>query len=597
MKQFWITFFGSVVGVIVGSVLAVILLIFMIGALIGSAMQNVEAEAPGLPDEPMILELDLREPRIDQPSRSPFAYAEPLAITEIVMTLQRAADDDRVAGVFVRANEFGMSPGQAEELRAAFARFSESGKFVLAHAQGFEATTVTNYFAVGGVDELWLQDTANFAATGLAVETPFLGGLFEQFDAVPQFLQFHEYKNAANTYTESDYTEAHREATLSYLGSILDSAVAGLADDRGMDAETLTTLIETGPRSAEQALEAGLIDRLGHVVAAREAARERAGDESASFVEIERYARAAPRGGRGSGPVVALVGGQGPIVTGDGDGGFGGGEMIGGDRMAQAIQNAVDDDSVRAIILRVDSPGGSAIASDQVWDAVIRAREAGKPVIVSMASVAASGGYYISAPADLIVANATTITGSIGMLAGKIVIDGTLDNVGMNIEPLHVGGDYTLAWSAQQEWTEAQREAFYTLAEDVYEDFTERVADGRDLPLERVQEIARGRVWTGAQAHELGLVDRIGGLYEAVEAAREIAGIDPDEAIRVRAFPSRPTPLEAFRELFGVTAESAEAAARLNALMQTPGVREAIRMREQAARPGVSLYAGEEQPR
>lgn len=597
MRQFWITFFGSVAGVIVGAVLTVLLLGFMLAALIASAAQQAsEGRSAAASGGDVVLQLDLRRGRLDQPSRSPFAFAEPLSVIDIVTTLQRAQGDERVRGIFVRANEFGMSPGQAEEIRAALARFSDSGRFVIAHAQGFEGTGITNYFAVSGADEIWMQDTSTFAAVGLAGESLFLGGLFEQFGAEPDFLQFHEYKNAANTFTEEGFTEAHLEATTSYLNAILDSALTASAADRGVDAATFRGRIVSGPHSAEAAREAGLVDELGHPAAARTAALERAGD-NARIENIEDYARRQASAAPARGPIIALVSGQGSIITGSGEAGFGGGDSIGGDAMADAIDAAARDDSVRAIIVRVDSGGGSAIASDQIWDAVVRAREAGKPVIVSMASLAASGGYYLAAPADLIIANATTLTGSIGVVFGKIVVDGALDRVGVNIEPVSVGGEFATAFSAQSPFSDTQRAAVEAMASEIYDDFTGRVAEGRDLPITRVREIARGRVWTGAQALELGLVDRIGGLHEAIEAARELAGIGADEPVRLRRFPRQPTPMEAFQQLFGLSAEGAEAASRLNALMELPEVRAALEARERANVRGVQMRTDERTPR
>lgn len=600
MKQFWITLFGSVIGVIIGAFLTAALFAIIIGTLIASAVDSARAEASaGVPPGDLVLQLDLRSPRMDQRSRSPFAFAEPLPVTDIVAVLQNAERDDRVRGVLVRANEFGMSPGQAEELRAAFARFSETGKFVLAHAQGFEGTGVGNYFAVSGADEVWLQDTGSFSAVGLTSETLFLGGLFEQFDAEPEFVQFYEYKNAVNSYTERDFTAAHRQASLSYLTSIFQTAIGGAAADRGMAFEQMENLISSGPYSAEAARLAGLVDHLGTPAAARAAAIERAGGD-ANVVDIEQYHRQQsqrPARTRTTAPVIALVGGQGAIVTGAGEAGFGGADMIGGDSLAEAIDAAAGEDSVRAIVMRIDSPGGSAIASDQVWDAVVRAREAGKPVVVSMGAVAASGGYYVAAPADLILANATTLTGSIGVFAGKLVVAGTLDRIGVNIEPLAVGGEYATAYSGQQPWSDSQREAFTNMAEQIYADFTGKVADGRNMSPDEVHEIARGRVWTGAQALELGLVDRIGGLRDAVDAARELAGIAPDEAVAVRRFPRQPSPLEAFQRLFGVSSEGAQAAARLNALMDLPEVRAAIEARALSQQRGVQLYASEPAPR
>lgn len=585
MKQFWITFFGSIVGVIVGSVLAVIVMVFLIGAMIGAAMEGAENDT-ALPRDGIVLELDLRTPRLDSPSRSPFAFAEPLSVVDIVRTLEQAEADNRVRGVLVRANEFGMAPGMAEEMREAIADFREAGKFVITHAQGFESPTVTGYFAVSGSDEIWLQDTASFTPAGLAAEVTFLGGLFEHFNAQPQFEQFHEYKNAANTYTETGFTDAHREATASYMGSIFDTAVTSVAADRGFSEAEVRSLFEASPHAAEDALDAGLVDRLGHVVEAREAALDRAGTGSQIVELTDYFNQASPAWSHA--PVIALIEGQGAIVTGDADQNpLGGDEMIGGDFTSEAILAAAEDPNVRAIVLRVDSPGGSAIASDQIWHAVNRAREAGKPVVVTMASFAASGGYYIAAPADYVLAHATTLTGSIGVLGGKIVLDETFGMVGLNVETLSVGGEYTTAMSSQQAWTESQRAAFRAQMENIYEDFTQRVADGRDLPLERVLEIARGRVWTGAQALDLGLVDEIGGFRDAVDAAKELAGIAPESDVRLRRFPRQRTPLEAFQELFGVSAESAEAAARLNALMEMPEVRAAIEARRE--QPGVQM--------
>lgn len=594
MKQFWITFFGSIFGVIIGSVLAVVLFIMMIGALIGSAMQGAETET-ALPRNGIVLDLDLRTARLDSPTRSAFAFSEPLPVVDIVDTLQNAETDPRIQGVFIRANEFGMSPGMAEELRSAIEDFRTAGKFVLVHAQGFEGTSVTGYFAVAGADEIWLQDTASFTAAGLAAEIPFLGGLFERFDAVPQFEQFHEYKNAANTYTETGLTEAHREATLSYMTSIYDTAIAEIADDRDLADTDLRAVFEASPHTAETARDAGLIDQLGHVIEAREAALSRAGPGS-DFVSIADYH--AQLNAWSNDPVIALIEGQGAIVTGTAEPGpFGGGEMIGGDFMSEAILAAAEDDDVRAIVVRVDSPGGSAIASDQIWHAILRAREAGKPVVVSMASVAASGGYYIAAPADYVLAHATTLTGSIGVLGGKVVLEGTYDLVGMNVETIAVGGEYASAFSGQELWTESQRAAYRGQMEDIYEDFTQRVADGRDLPLERVLEIARGRVWTGAQALDLGLVDEIGGYRDAVDVAKQLAGLAPEDSVRVRRFPAQMTPFEAFSELFGVSAESAEAAARFNALMELPEVRAAVEARQQIGDGRAQLRTTAPQPK
>ncbi|MGJ3230382.1 MAG: signal peptide peptidase SppA [Oceanicaulis sp.] len=590
MKQFWSSFFGTIAGLVAAALLFGLFVVFAIGGLIASAVQNAEPSQRALPASgAFILEVDLREPRFDQPSPSPFAFSAALAHTDLLLALERARTDSQVAGVFVRANAYSMSPGRAEEIRAALNALSAAGKPVIAHAQGFEGPAVANYAAVAGADQLWLQDTATFSATGYATETVFFGEAIERAGAQAEFVQLYEYKNAADSFVSADYTEAHREATLSWLGSLFDTAVAGAAQDRGFSETVMRDALEAGPYSAEQALEAGLLDSLGHVHAAREAAQSAAGSQR--FVPAADYYRAAPR--RASGPVIALIGGEGAIETGEGETGFGGGAVIGSDRLARAVDAAAADGSVKAIVLRVDSPGGSAIASDQIWDAVVRARRAGKPVVVSMGAVAASGGYYIAAPADRIVANASTLTGSIGVVGGKIVLDGALERLGVNIEPLFVGGEFATAFSSASPWSETQRAAVLNLTEDTYADFTEKVAEGRDLPLARVQELARGRVWTGAQALDHGLVDRIGGLQTAIEEARDLAGLAADEPARIRRYPAQPTPLEAFQQLFGVTAEGAEAAARLDALLSLPEVQAALRERERLAARGLRLESTE----
>lgn len=599
MKQFWITFFGSMVGVVVASVIVPVIFVILIIGWISSAVSDLESgfeQASGVPSSgPLVLELDLRVPRRDQPNRAPFGYADPLSMVEIVSTIERAETDSRVQGLFIRANEYGMAAANAEEIHRALAAFRETGKFVVVHAQGFEGTSITNYYAVSGADEIWLQDTTSFSSAGLAGEIPFFGGLLERVEADAEFIRFLEFKNAPNSYTETGFTDDHREATQSYIDAIYEGALAGIAQRRGQSAGEVRSFIESSPHSAEEAQAAGFIDQLGHVIDAREAVLERA--SGAQFVDIEVYSTTRSNARRSSGPIIALIEAQGAIVTGEVTYGFLGGDpMIAGDTLAETIIAATENPQIRAIVLRIDSPGGSATASDQIWDAITRAQEAGKPVIVSMGSAAASGGYYIAAPADYIVANAATLTGSIGVYGGKFYLHDTFGLVGVNIEPISSGGDFALAYSSQTRWSDAQREGIQSILSNIYDDFTLRVSQGRDLPLSRVQDIARGRVWTGNQALELGLVDEIGGLREAVAAAQRLAGLADDESVRVQRFPHLPTGLEAFQALFGATTETAEAAARLNALMSLPEVRAAIEARE-AMGPGAQLRSEHAEPR
>lgn len=593
MKQFFVTLFGSIIGVIIGSILTLFILIFGLIGLI-SAMGANAADETGLPAGRFVLEVDLREGRLDQPTRSPFAFAETVSVVDMVRLLDRAGRDSRVAGLFIRANEFGMTPAQAEEINRAIAAFRASGRSVVVHSQGFVGTSVTNYLAVSSADEIWLQDTASFATSGLAGEVPFYGGALERFEVDAEFIRFLEYKNAPNTYTETGFTPEHLEATLSYFGSIYDAALTNAAAGRNLGVDAFRALIESAPHSAEMAAESGLVDQLGHVAAARQAAIDRAGGNVA-MADIEDYRFSGAMNEHG--PRIALIEGQGAIVTGPGiSSPFGGDPVIGSDSMAEAITNAASASAIRAIVLRIDSPGGSSVASDQIWDAIQRAQERGIPVVVSMGGAAASGGYYIAAPADYIVANATTITGSIGVYGGKISLGETFGLIGVNFEEVAVGGEFATANSASSPWTEGQRAAVEAQLAEIYEDFTQRVADGREIDIETVREIARGRVWTGEQALENGLVDEIGGFLEAVAAARRLAGIEEEQTVNLQRFPRERTPFEAFQELFGISAEGAQSLSRLNALMNSPEV-QALMEARQSAGAGNELRSHSVQPR
>jgi protease-4 len=579
MRQFFITVIGVVVGLIAFFILLILILVGF--GLLGAAGQ---AMAPK-PDQ--VLSLDMRD-GIPDHGLGGTLFGPSNGVVDIVRALDSAKTDDRIKGLFIRADSTGLAPASAEELRLAILDFKTSGKFVIAHAQGFESPTLFPYMTVAGADELWIQDTTGFAVSGLYSETEFFGGVMEKFGANPEFEQFYEYKNAVNTYTQKTFTEAHRDATTSYLTSLYDTAVGHIADDRNLDADAVKAVLNTAPHSAEDALAAGMVDKLGHIEAVKTYVKLKAGGEDTAMIPIQSYKANSPL----TGPALAYIGGQGPILPGPSSSGgpFGGSVTIGGDTLAEAFDNAIKDKNVKAIVFRVSSPGGSPAASDQILAAAERAQEAGKPVVISMGQYAASGGYYISATADKIVAMPTTITGSIGVYGGKIALEDTFAKVGYNVEGITVGGDYAGAFSSDTPFTDTQREAYRGQLEDIYEDFTGRVALGRDLPLSRVEEIAKGRVWTGEQAKELGLVDELGGFMKAIEVAKELAEIKPEEEIRLKRFPRALTPAEQIEKLFTGTAQMQSDIAALRKITALPEVQAALRARE-ASRVGQEMKA------
>ena len=434
-----------------------------------------------------------------------------------------------------------------------------------------------------------MQNTAGFQATGFSADSLFLGRAFQKYGVKPEFEQRYEYKNAVNEYTQSDYTGPHREAMTAWMTSIYDTALANAAKDRKTTAPALKTLIEAGPYTAEQALSNKLIDKVGQVEEAEIAVKGRAG-KGAEIVEFGKYlSQKGERTGSGRN-AIAIVGGEGAIVTGrGGGGGFGGGSSIHSDDTAEAIYDAIEDKDVKAIVFRVSSPGGSPEASEQILAAVRAARAAGKPVVVSMGAYAASGGYWVSSEADWIVAQPTTLTGSIGVFGGKFVLADALGRFGVDMRGLTVGGEYADAFSPGQSFTPAQRAAFSGQMDRIYDDFISRVATGRKLPVDRVREIAKGRVWTGAQALPLGLVDQMGGLTEAVAKAKELAKIPADQSVRFKHFPKEKSPWQALSEMFGVQTEAAKALVMLGGVMADPQAQAVMqrvssdRMRSQGA--------------
>lgn len=535
---------------VVFTLMALVILLAVLSGVMAALTQK------GLPAG-TVLTLDARGGFSDQPAIAGFPGfgGAPPSVVETVLALDRAENDDRVAGLYMRIGGGGIPYAAAQELRQSIAAFRAAGKFVIVHAQSFSSNGLTDYYLASAADEIWLQPGTEVNMAGVASATLFMRGLFDKIEAKPQIEQRYEFKNAANVYTESDYTNAHREATTRLMQSLYDTATAETAASRGMSTDQFIALLNGAPHLSAEALANKLVDHLGFDDDAEKAATDRAGTEEEPVALATYYM---DEGGSrytvpfGADATIALVLGEGAIVDGSGASDpFGGESMMGGDSIAQAIRDATEDEDVKAILFRVSSPGGSAIASDQILDAIRKAQAAGKPVVVSMGTVAASGGYYVSLSADKIYAQPTTITGSIGVLSGKLAIGDSYALVGLNYRTLSVGGPLATMNLDGQPYTEEQLAALRKQVDQIYRDFTGKVAEGRKLPIEKVLEIARGRVWTGTDAKERGLVDEFGGLRDSLAAARQLAGIADDAKLNVKVYPAPKTPFEAFAAFFG----------------------------------------------
>ncbi len=541
---------------------AALLLFLLIGVLTVSGIIGAATATEPQPDS-LVLTLDLREELPDQaPTSGLAAFAGQPGFTTIITRLKAAETDDSVKGVFIRGSSFGVGSARAEELRAALIGLRENGKFVIAHTQGtFGGTGPSALRAISAADEIWIQPGSDVFATGISLETQFLKGLFDNLSITPEIEAFYEYKNAPNSYQEEGFTEPHREALLELAEDLWAISLRDIAQDRNMTVEDARIVLESGALSADEFIEAGFADTLGWPEDAREAAEARAG--IAELLDVASYTPPVARAGV---PMIAVVGGQGPIITGPGEEDiFGGSGGFASDFIAASILDAGRNESVRAVVFRVDSPGGSPTASDQIWRAVERVQEMGKPVVVSMGSVAASGGYYVSTGADEIVANESTITGSIGIFGGKFAIAEGLGRIGINIDNVTVGGEFADAYGADA-FTDGQRAEVREWLKRGYDRFTSLVADGRGMTVDEVHDRARGRVWSGVDAKERGLVDTIGGFNVAVERAKALAEIDEDQEVRLLYFPAQKQGFEALEDFFGASSESVRAAAVLSSI-------------------------------
>jgi len=497
-----------------------------------------------------ILELDLQAVPPETAGFEPLMLitgaGKPLLLREAVEAIHRAERDSRVAGLIARIQIPAASPGPVQELRDAIAAFTVR-KPSVAWAETYPGTL--SYYLASGFGEVWMQPSGTVGLVGFATSALFLRDALAKAGVQAQFVARGEYKSAANVFTQDSYTEAHREADSRLVESLHSQVWQAVVQARGIEASALDALADQAPLLRDDAVTAGLVDRIGFRDEAYARIAELTsgdvtdadGEDAPPRLFLGRYARAkgpsvSVPGLKGR-PTIAVVTLAGPIVSGRGRQMSPlGSPSAGGDTIAAALREAVADKDVAAIVLRVDSPGGSVTGSETVWREVVRARAAGKPVVASMGAVAASGGYYVSMAADEIVANAGTITGSIGVVTGKLVARELKGRLGVGSDGVRTNSNAD-AWSVDAPFTDEQHALVEAEADLFYTDFVRRVADGRNLSVEEVEAVARGRVWTGADAAERGLVDELGGLRTAIRRAKVLAGVDPDDKVNVKNLP------------------------------------------------------------
>lgn len=516
-----------------------------------------------------ILEANFEQSLVEDVPETPTAkltLTDRTTVRDVVDAIDRASGDDRVKGMVARVGAVQMGMAQVQELREAVQRFRAHKKFAIAYAETFGEFGPGNgaYYLATSFDQIYLQPSGDIGLTGVMLESPFIKGTLEKLG-----MRFHgdhryEYKNALNTYTETKFTPPHKEALEKVLNSWFGQLKDGICTARQIPPDQFQGLVDKGPYLGKEALDAKLVDGLAYRDEVYDQAKKKAGGD-AEFLYLNKYLDRAGRP-HDSGKTIALVYGAGGVTRGKSDyNAVNGSQTMGSDTVAGAIRAAVADKDVKAILFRVDSPGGSYVASDTIWREVVNARKAGKPVIVSMGDLAGSGGYFVAMAADKIVAQPGTITASIGVLGGKIVTTGFWNKVGLSWDEVHNGANATM-FTGVEDYTPAEWQRFQTWLDRVYVDFTSKVADGRKLPAGKVQEIAKGRIWSGEDAKALGLVDELGGFDTALNLAKKAANIAEKEEVKIVRFPRQKTLFESIMAREGADNSDKEAVGAMAAI-------------------------------
>lgn len=512
---------------------------------------------------------------VTRPNLSQPLFSTATTLHEITRALDLASEDDRVKGFLARIKPNGIEIAQIQELRDAIYRFRASGKFayVFSTSYGDFSNGLADYYLASAFEEVWMQPIGNLSITGLSGQLPFFENTLEKLGVEAELYTRAAYKTAAEPLTRATASPENREMTERLLGSIFNQIVGDISVARQKEAQYVEALINRAPLFDHQALESGLIDRLGYLDEMVDYSKEKLPEdvrEQAELLEITAYKRrldahkpdalmterfeAAIKDSENPDDKttpsrIAVVYGSGAIMPDDGTNSnyampMATGPVLSAEDVVIALNSAREDPRVGAIIVRLNSPGGSATASETIAHAIRRAQDDGKPVLVSMSTAAASGGYWLAAGADKIIAQPTTLTGSIGVLAGKIVIGEMLEKIGVNIEEFNFG-DKAGMWSSLENFSAEEQAQVSAMLDNIYDAFLTRVSEGRGIPYDVLQnELAGGRVWTGAEAVENGLVDALGGLDKTVALAETFLELPAGEQAELVQYPRPKTTLE-----------------------------------------------------
>jgi protease-4 len=549
-----------------------IVLAFVLVAIIGIAIIASSINAGPSIENNSVLVLKISGELPDFSSEDPmsrlFGVEPQTSFSSVLTNLRKAKVDKRIGGVMLDIDFPGISLGKADELREAVADFKSSGKPVYAF---MELGTNKEYYIATAADKIFVPPTGDIYINGLQAEAMFFRGSLDKLGIEPEVVKIGDYKNAPDMYTRKDMSEAQKQVTEALLDDFIGRIIGAIAESRKKTPEEVKAIIDNAPYNAVQAKQQNLIDGASYRDDVYNELKKQLGyreDEDLKFTTSSKYREINPESlGLNNGERIAVIFASGGIISGkSNDGSFGGSQTAGSDTLVKAINDAAEDSSIKAIVLRVDSPGGSALASDLIWHAIENAKTK-KPVVTSMGDVAASGGYYIACNSNKIVAQPSTVTGSIGVFLGKPSFKGLYEWLGISTQSITRGKNAGI-FDVSRTWTPEEKAVFENQAKSIYYDnFVPKVAAGRGKDREYINSIGQGRVWTGMQAKEKGLVDEFGGLNKAVEIAKQLANLPADKDVKRVVFPA-PKPF--LQEIFGsddeATVQAKQQAALMNAL-------------------------------
>lgn len=504
---------------------------------------------------------------VTAPSLSNPLLRPAVVLQEIITALDDGAKDTRVTGLLVRLQDPQLNLAQVQELRDAITRFRKAGKFAYVYSDSYGGGGgMGDYYLASAFEQIWLQPVGAVAINGIGAQVPFFKTLFDKVGVKADFVHKGIYKSAPESLTETQMTAPTRMMTTEMIKDLSGQIISGIAENRGLTADQVRSFIDQSPYNETDALRLKLVDKIGYLDEVLAAAKEKTAGPDEDAVDLESYIEAMedthPKksGSEFMAQIkkhekakkekstkvveknkIAIVYGVGDIVAHSEKSGGG----MAATKVAAAFKLVQKDEAVAAVVFRIDSPGGEPSAAETIRRAMLQTKANGIPIIVSMGGYAASGGYWIASAADKIVAQPATLTGSIGVFGGKFVAAGLFEKIGVNFETISEGKNAAM-WSSTATFTPEQRAKFDSMMGDIYDAFLTRVAEGRHMKVEQVQALAQGRVWTGAQAKENGLVDELGGLEHAISLAKAQAKLDPAKEVFIEDFPPRKSTLELF---------------------------------------------------